>query len=831
MTLSEFHPTWFSGAATAAITDVPATWPVGIGGHGYMVEPSLYRRSLVPVQRDARDETTEPGEQSLSPTGVWRRSQSDWGLGAGQLWLDESGSTRDRYYRGLGIDPFSDEFEVTLLHETTERRDTANTNLRLFSTGTRLYYIDGANMAFSDTSGAETNASWVTGWTTATGLPVGNILDVAFWGSHVLVLGSDNSIYGATVGTTAQALLFNPAAVLTKIWVALGRLFGTANDGVLYEITDLFGAPAQTTVFTHPNTNFRINDLIGTPTGIYFGGSIGTNGEIRYTKVNTAGSGFDAPYVVAEFLNEEVLCFASAGATLLMGTSVGFRFSPLDQGSPALSFGPVVSTPGRIVEMATDNVEAETFVWFTWTNMYAEGVSGVGRIRPSKFTDIAVPAYMADVYTTTSSNVLTVASKGGRRYFAISGEGFFGESDNFVAEGTLETGRIRYGILDTKVFVDLQWRSLPLPTNAQIDAEFTAASGQVAFTTAQYQALSTESSINNLGPVFSEWGTVTFYLRRGGVLASALYSESTGSASTPDNAAYAVTDLDIRARVTLPSWVPGGFGRSFLDQWGAAGNQGWVFGLDDAGHLTVIWSSDGTNTLSLETTTVVPFLADSVWWVRATLDVNDGAGGKVANFYTSTDGTTWTLFETVTQAGTTSVFNSTATVRAGGLLTGTGLAILQAQLMASIGGAAVLNPSFEVQAPGTTSFTDGAGRTWTVNAPATIELIPGSDASAPTLTSWVLRSVPSPSTTTEFLVPIILSTVVQPHHGPKRGVDVEAELEYLGGLVASQAIVKYQEGRRSYDVHVVNFEVRGERWNSTEQVMETIVLVQMHSLR
>lgn len=830
MTLSEFNPTWFEGTATATITDVPATWDVAIGGHGYLVEPSLYRRSLVPVQRDARDDNTEPGEQTLSPTGIWRRSQSDWSLGAGQLWLDESGSTRQRFYRSLGIDAFSDDFEATLTKLPTERRSSANTNLRLVSTGDRLYYADGAAVAFSDTAGSETASTW--SFTAATGLPGGNVLDMVSWGSHVIILGSDNSIYGAPVGTAAQTLLYNPVAALTRIWVALGRLFGSANNGVLYEITNLFAGGAESTVFTHPNTNYRITDLIGTPTGIYFGGSIGRNGEIRYTKVNTAGSGFDAPYVVAEFLDETVNCLASAGTNLIIGTSQGWRYSPLEQGSPALSFGPVVTTPGAVAAMAVGNVEAETFVWFTWGNIYGEGVNGLGIIRPSRFAQTAVPAYMSNVYAESSSAPITVATIRGKRYFGLSGDGFYGESDNFVEDGWLETGRIRAGILDTKVFADLQWRTLPLPLNAQVDAEFTAASGQTYTTPAQGSLLSTESTVNNLGPIFSEWGEIQFNLRRGGLITAALYSETVGgSASTPDNAAYAVTDLQVVVKANLPSWVPGGLGRTFLDQWGGAGNQGWVVGLDSTGHLVTIWSNDGTATNSIATTAVASFLPNTDVWLRFSLDVNNGAGGKTATFESSVDGSTWSLLQSITQAGTTSIFDSTATVRVGGLIPGAGLAILRAALHASIGGADVLNPNFEIQTPGAASFADAAGRTWTINAPAEIALVAGSDASAPTLTSWVLRAIPSPSTTTEFLVPILLRTKLQPHHGPIRGVDVEAELEYLGGLVATQAIVKYQEGRRSYDVHVVNFEVRGEDWNRTENVMETTVLVQMHTLR
>ena len=214
--LSDFAPDpdglFFTGAATAPSELVPAMYPVAIAGHPYNIEPKLYRMTHVPLQREARSDETEPGEVNISPTGLWRRSQSDWSLGAGQLWLDEEESTRRRFRQSIGLDVFNDR-RVSLLPRTEEKRNSANTNLRLIRVGTRLYVVDGAVLIFSDGSASEQNATWVTGWTTATGLPGSNILDVAFTGSHIYVLGSDNSIYRSTPGVAAFTLYYNPTAV------------------------------------------------------------------------------------------------------------------------------------------------------------------------------------------------------------------------------------------------------------------------------------------------------------------------------------------------------------------------------------------------------------------------------------------------------------------------------------------------------------------------------------------------------------------------------------------------------------------------------------------
>jgi hypothetical protein len=504
--LSEFNPVWFEGAASSS--DVPSKWPVGIAGHGYVIEPKLYRRSFIPTQRDARDDTVEPGEQTLSPAGLWRRSQSDWSLGAGQDWLDEDESTRRRFNASLGIDVFT-EREVCLLPETQEKRDSGNSNLRLLTVGTRLYVVDGTALLFSNGAGSEQNATWTTGWTTATGIPASTILDIAYSGSHVYVLAGDNSIYRATPGTTAFTLFYNPTAVTTRLWAGLGRLF--ASDGrSFYEIT---ATPSETLIFQHPDPNMVWSAFAAAPTGIYVGGNVSDRGEIRHTWVRDDGAAFVAPVVAGEFINERVLSLATAGNNLLIGTSAGFRYSPIDNQNTGLDFGPVVSDVGAVNQIITDNVLSETFAWFTWSNIQS-GISGLGRIRVARFTEPKVPAYASDIYSVSGGTALTAASLSGRRYFGISGEGFFGATANFVASGTISTGRIRYGMLDTKVFVDLQWRTASMPAGGRIYATVVFDNGAIVVTEAQESTSSTSSTVNSLGPVSAEWAEVTFTFER-----------------------------------------------------------------------------------------------------------------------------------------------------------------------------------------------------------------------------------------------------------------------------------------------------------------------------
>lgn len=501
--------TFFNGAATADSSVVPAKYPVAIAGRPYNIEPRLYERGFIESQRPAQDQTPEPGEASLSPEGPWRRSQSDWSLGTGQVWLDEEESTRRRVATSLGVDLFDDR-QMTLLPSTEEKRNSSNTNLKVRRVGSRLYAMDGTNILFSDATNSEQNATWVTNWTTATGLPGGNQLDFTFSGSHVYVLGSDNSIYRATVGTTAFTLWFNPVAVITRIYAGLGRLFASETNK-LYEIT---ATPGETLIFTHPDPNYVFTSLCAAPTGIYFTGTIGTElGELRHTWVRDDGTAFVPPVVAAEYLNEGINVCAARGNVMLIGTTAGWRFAQIDNATTGLNFGPVVAV-GDVRDIVYDTVGASTFAWFTWTNI-TSGNSGLGRIRIARQTETLVPAYSSDIYTASGATIISVASIRDRRYFAASSDGFFGATGNKVASGTFTTGRIRYSLLSAKIFATLQWRTAPL--FGSISVTMTLDDGNVLPVASQTDASSLGIEPTRLSAsATGEWAELTFTLTRDG---------------------------------------------------------------------------------------------------------------------------------------------------------------------------------------------------------------------------------------------------------------------------------------------------------------------------
>lgn len=518
MSLSEWVDLFFEGSVDVSSV-VPGEYPCALGGIPFLFEPKEYRRAAVPIQRDPRDDSTEPGEQTLSPEGLWRRSQSSWHLGAGQEWLDEENSTRFRFRTSLGVDVLTTERQAALLPSTEEKRNSSNTNLRLLTVGARLYVLDGASVLFSNGSGSEQNATWVTGWTTATGLPGGNQLDFTSSGAHIYVVGSDNSIYRATPGTTSFAgPWLNPAEVVTRIWAVIGRLF--VSDGAnLYHVSASGPSVDATDVFNHPLADAVISALDGGPQGVYMAVNVGLNSEVRFFEVNDTGTGFSVPVVVASFRNETINDLKIAGNTMVVGTSLGFRFASISE-SGQITHGPAVTTPGAVQCVVVDTIGAETFYWFGWSNI-TSGNSGLGRIRPARFTEPLVPAYASDVYSTGGGTPLCGASVSGRRYFGISADGFFGPTSTLtlVPTGTITTGKIRYGLLDAKVFTNLAWRTDPL--DGSITVRSTYDTGATTEVGAQTAVDTTSSGTFSLGPTPAEWLELTFTLARDGSVTTA----------------------------------------------------------------------------------------------------------------------------------------------------------------------------------------------------------------------------------------------------------------------------------------------------------------------
>lgn len=195
-------------------------------------------------------------------------------------------------------------------------------------------------------------------------------------------------------------------------------------------------------------------------------------------------------------------------------------------------------------------------------------------------------------------------------------------------------------------------------------------------------------------------------------------------ANTPDAAALDITgDIDIRAKIAPDDWTPAANQRIVAKHVATGNQRSYLFSLLTTGALSLSWWTDGSTMVTTTSSANLSSLTNGTRkWVRATLDVDNGASNAAANFYTSDDGVTWTQLGTTQLTGaTTSIFASTSTLELGSRDGGTdGLfagKIYEAVVMNGIAGSEVAHPVATLS-----GITDATGRVWTVQGTAFLSI-------------------------------------------------------------------------------------------------------------
>lgn len=174
----------------------------------------------------------------------------------------------------------------------------------------------------------------------------------------------------------------------------------------------------------------------------------------------------------------------------------------------------------------------------------------------------------------------------------------------------------------------------------------------------------------------------------------------------PDQASFDITgDFDLRVLVSLDDWTPGAQQTLICRDEGSV-DRTWVLYMLTNGRPQFLWWDSG-GTLRSATASINPTVADGAQlYIRVTLDVDNGAGGNSARFYSSTDGLNWTQIGTTqTQAFVTSIRATTAQITIGYAQNGYGIQgkFYKAELRNGIDGTVV----FYTDIAGDWKSTDG----------------------------------------------------------------------------------------------------------------------------
>lgn len=180
------------------------------------------------------------------------------------------------------------------------------------------------------------------------------------------------------------------------------------------------------------------------------------------------------------------------------------------------------------------------------------------------------------------------------------------------------------------------------------------------------------------------------------------------------------SDLEISAKIDLDAGENG----TIVAKKGAAGANSYFLHLQSYSDTTAIlslnWYEDGINVKNASSTTI-NYEEGTEFYLKVTLDVDNGAAGYTVAFSKSDDGKTYTTInEVVTSSGTTSIYNSTSPIEIGSRDQGISEIfdgkIYNVEIRDGIAGRVITSIDFDRAFPGDLeSFKDTEGNNYFIN--------------------------------------------------------------------------------------------------------------------
>lgn len=435
---------FYTGTGIASPDLVGYAYPVAIGGHPYLLDDKRlgdWQHASIQLLRQAWIVNDANGEKNLNPEGLWRTAHESWHKGAGQVHLDRQDSDPDRFNTSKGIDPWTRN-QVSLLPDTTQVLASANTGLRAVVAGGYCYVADGQALKFS--------TDLVT-WTVVAGTPAAAITALASDGYTVYAAFTANGVYSTTRGDTGAATHFvTDAVTVDSLGYVNGRVMASVGPA-LYNLTGAGALPAA--LYTHDNADFAWVGYAEGSTDLYAAGFSGDKSLIYKVSIKSDGTGLATPVPAAPGLpdGEIVEGIGSYLGYVLVGTSKGVRLAVPDS-SGYLTIGAYIATGTCRCFEGQDR-----FVWFGIDD-YDVTSTGLGRADLTVLNEGGAPAYATDLMVTGQGAVRSVVTFNDKRLFTVDGLGVYTESANLVPSGTIDSGRVGFGVPDDKVGIYLMVR-------------------------------------------------------------------------------------------------------------------------------------------------------------------------------------------------------------------------------------------------------------------------------------------------------------------------------------------------------------------------------------
>jgi len=427
------NPYVFYRGTKSATTAIPFT--VSLDGRTFAVDFRDYRRSSLASLRESVISTGQVDDALFNTDGAWWRYRHDWSYGAGQTVMD-LGQDRDprRYNTSVGIDPWT-ESELTLHHSTSQVTTTVNGSLiYLVATNTHLYAADGDSLY---------RTTDLSTWTAITGA-TGTINGLATDGSDVFVSTSTH-LWRVTAASTAATSMNVHAH--NGVWFAGNYLF-TSQGNVLRTVAS---NNSETPVSTHFQSSFNWTTVFAVGSKVYAGGTAGSRSEVYGFTIGEDGGLVRGAEVVSLSIGEELHEVISHVGNVIFCTSKGIRLGTVSQDG-TLSYGPLIEAPGSVTQAFAEG----RYVWFNWPEIDT-GKTGAGRLDLSVTPRPLQPAFATDLYVESSNTCTAIARFNDRLILGIPNLGIYAENPNgYVQSGTLTSGDVFFGTVETKIVNDLK---------------------------------------------------------------------------------------------------------------------------------------------------------------------------------------------------------------------------------------------------------------------------------------------------------------------------------------------------------------------------------------
>jgi hypothetical protein len=458
-----------------------------IGGMPFIAaitDNTPYRRQTAEFRTARVDQLRDPGEQSLSGSGYWIRSQSSFHLGAGSTYqepivgsLEEA---RFRFSSSVGINPWTPG-QISLLRRTF-LQEAFTGDSRVFNTiiGGVEYLI---LVKYASTEVARVVRIRVSDYSETTIVNntslTENIIAVAMGGNDLMMV-TPTKVWRYSFDENTPALhqdyAINTANAQsgTIAYVKNRFILGfhdTNQSTFVYEINRNTGSSINLSTLTPVNgsstlpTGYTFRAVTEAGAAIYVGGFSGEQGNVYKITVANDGSLNTMTSVVTLPSGENITgLLGYLGTYVAIGTSRGLRIAIANEVGD-LSYGPLIFESN----LGIYKMSAYSKFIIAGVDSGVGGYSGVYRVDLSQPLTNGAYAYSTDVYADgATGKVEGVANLGdGRIAFCVNGDGLFIEhATELVESGEITTGIIRYETLENKA-----WKRLKLRTEGTLQGD------------------------------------------------------------------------------------------------------------------------------------------------------------------------------------------------------------------------------------------------------------------------------------------------------------------------------------------------------------------------